>query len=59
MNSSSHLLVPEFTEGGHYSPVNSVLGGQYSLMNNARGDIFYGALFVPKYSTYATFINDE
>ena len=53
MNSSSHLLVPEspqmtifnlvlggtiFTEVGHYSPVNNVLGGQYSLVNNVRGD---------------------
>ena len=46
MNLSSYPLVPEspqmkvlnlvlggttFTEGGHYSPVNNVLGGQYSL----------------------------
>ena len=30
-----------FTEGGHYSPVN-VLGGQYSLVNNVRGDILGG-----------------
>ena len=54
MNSSSHLLVHEFpqmtvlnlvlggtifTEGGHYSPVNNVLGGQYSLVSNVREDI--------------------
>ena len=35
-----------FTAGGHYSPVNNVLGGQYSLVNspvnNVRGDIFGG-----------------
>ena len=29
-----------FTEEGHYSPVNNVLGGQYSLVNNAWGDNF-------------------
>ena len=60
MNSSSHLLVSEFpqmtvlnlvlggtifTEGGHYSPVNYVLGGQYSLVNNVRGDILGGGHF--------------
>ena len=57
MNSSSSLLVPEFlqmtvlnlvlggtifTEGGHYSLVNNVLGGQYSPVNKVRGDIFGG-----------------
>ena len=26
-----------FTEGGHYSPVNNVLGEQYSLVNNVGG----------------------
>ena len=37
-----------FTEGGHYSPVNNVLGGQYSpvgqysLVNNVLGDIWGG-----------------
>ena len=56
MNLSFHLLVPEFlqmtvlnlvlggkifTEGGHYSPVNSVLVGQHSLVNNVQGDIFF------------------
>ena len=56
MNLSSYLLVPEspqmkvlnlvlggttFTEGGHYLPVNNVLGGQYSLVNNVRGDIIH------------------
>ena len=25
-------------EGGHYSPVNYVLGGQNSPVNNVRGD---------------------
>ena len=24
--------------GGHSTPVNNVLGGQYSLVNNVRGD---------------------
>ena len=28
----------KFTEGGHYSPVNNVLGGQNPPVNNARGD---------------------
>ena len=57
MNSSSHLLVPEFpqmtvlnlvlggtifTKGGHSSPVNNVLGGHYSLVNNIREDISVG-----------------
>ena len=28
----------KFTEGGHYSPVNNVLGGQNPLVNNVRED---------------------
>ena len=28
----------KFTEGGHYSLVNNVLGGQNSLVDNVRGD---------------------
>ena len=31
-----------FTVGGHYLPANSVLGGQYSLVNNVEEDIFGG-----------------
>ena len=26
-----------FTEGGYYSPVNNILGRQYSVVNNVRG----------------------
>ena len=29
------------TEGGHYPPVNNVLGGQYSLVKNVRGDLIH------------------
>ena len=29
-----------FTEGGHYSPVNNVLGGKYSPVNNVLGGYY-------------------
>ena len=31
-------------QGGQYSPVNIVLGGHYSLVNNVRGDNFWGGI---------------
>ena len=31
-----------FTVRGHYLPANTVLGVQYSLVNNVQGDIFGG-----------------
>ena len=34
-----------FTKGGHSSPVNNVLGRQYSLVNNIREDISGGTLY--------------
>ena len=32
----------KFTEGGHYSLANNVLGGQNSLVDNVRGDMSRG-----------------
>ena len=50
MNSSSHLLVPESPQmtvlnlvlGGTLFTGENILGGQCSLVNNVRWDIFGG-----------------
>ena len=44
---TSHILVQSvlgrilFTEGGHFTQVQSVLGGQFALVQNVPGDILH------------------